>query len=145
MKTIQIIHGVNLNLLGKREPEIYGSETLEDINKKLHNIANEKAELKILQSNSEAEIVECIQKANTYNGLIINPAAHTHYSYAIRDALQFLSIPKVEVHLSNIHQRESFRHQSVTAAACNGQITGFGSSSYILALEWLLNHQYEKN
>ena len=145
MKTIQIIHGVNLNLLGKREPEIYGSETLEDINKKLHNIANEKAELKILQSNSEAEIVECIQKANTYNGLIINPAAHTHYSYATRDALQFLSIPKVEVHLSNIHQRESFRHQSVTAAACNGQITGFGSSSYILALEWLLNHQYEKN
>lgn len=145
MKTIQIIHGVNLNLLGEREPEIYGSETLEDINKKLQKIANKKAELKILQSNSEAEIVECIQKANAYNGLIINPAAHTHYSYAIRDALQFLSIPKVEVHLSNIHQRESFRHQSVTAAACNGQITGFGSSGYILALEWLLNHQHEKN
>ena len=139
MKVI-VIHGVNLNMLGKRETHIYGNETLDDINKKLKEKAKKtKTTLTFFQSNTESEIINAIHNADkTVDGLIINPAAHTHYSYALRDALSCIDIPKIEVHISNVYKRETFRHHSVTAAACNGQITGLGSNGYLLALEWLL-------
>ncbi|RAP36865.1 type II 3-dehydroquinate dehydratase [Candidatus Marinamargulisbacteria bacterium SCGC AAA071-K20] len=137
---ILIIHGVNLNMLGERETDIYGSETLEDINAKIKNVATENnTTVSFFQSNTESEIIDKIHSAGkTVDGLIINPAAHTHYSYALRDALACIKIPKIEVHISNVYTRESFRHHSVTAASCNGQITGLGSNGYILALQWLL-------
>lgn len=136
--TITIIHGPNLNTLGEREPTIYGHLTLAQINTQLDSFAQQKGiHLDIFQSNIEGELVSKIQSAKTSKGLIINPAAFTHYSIAIRDALASLDIPCIEVHLSNIHQREEFRHKSVTAAVCVGQIAGFGASSYQLALEYL--------
>jgi 3-dehydroquinate dehydratase II len=141
-KTILILHGPNLNLLGTREPDIYGSNTLTDINKaleqkaKTHNIT-----LFINQFNHEGDIVDCIQsKAATCNGIIINPAAFTHTSVAIRDTLAAIDIPAIEVHLSNIYQRESFRHTSHIAPVCIGQISGFGLQSYLLALDALISH-----
>lgn len=133
MKTL-IIHGPNLNLLGKREPEVYGTLTLQEINERICNTASELGvEIEIIQSNSESEIIEAIQRAD-YDILIINPAAFTHTSVAIRDAISAVGKPAIEVHISNIHKREDFRQRSYIAGVCNGQITGFGADSYILAL-----------
>lgn len=134
---ILIIHGPNLNLLGKREPNIYGAETLETINTKLQEHAKALAvQLEIIQTNHEGVLVDAIQQADgRFDVIIINAAAFTHYSVAIRDALAAVSVPAIEVHLSNIHKREEFRHKSLIAPVVVGQICGFGSTSYILALE----------
>ena len=139
MLKIGIINGPNLNMLGKRDQKIYGNLTLEEINHKIESFAQkEDIELTIKQSNFEGEIIEFIQQfSSRVDGLIINPAAHTHYSYAIADALRDCPIPVVEVHLSNIFSREDFRGKSVTASACIGQIAGFGYQSYILAIRAL--------
>ena len=146
MLKIGIINGPNLNMLGKRDQKIYGNLTLEEMNHKIESFTKkEDIELTIKQSNFEGEIVESIQKLpSQLDGLIINPAAYTHYSYAIADALRDCPIPVIEVHLSNIFSREDFRGKSVTAPACIGQIAGFGCQSYILAiraLQGLLNKE----
>lgn len=134
---IMVIHGPNLNMLGEREPDVYGRATLADINDMLAEKAAEKGvQLVVRQSNSEGDITGWIQQLSPpVKGLIINPAAFTHYSIAIRDALSNLSIPVVEVHLSNIYAREEFRRHSVTAPVVQGQISGFGPESYLLALD----------
>lgn len=139
MLKIGIINGPNLNMLGKRDQKIYGNLTLEEMNCKIKSFAEKEGiELIIMQSNFEGEIIEFIQQnSSKLNGLVINPAAYTHYSYAIADALRDCSIPVVEVHLSNIFSREDFRGKSVTAPACIGQIAGFGCQSYILAIHAL--------
>ena len=136
MKNILVIHGPNLNLLGKREPEVYGKETLGDINKTLQKTAKELGlTLKILQFSGEGEIVSAIAENNKWaDGLLINPAAYTHTSVAIRDAVAANCIPTIEVHLSNIHSREEFRQKSFIAPVAIGQISGFGSNSYVLGL-----------
>ena len=136
MLKIGIINGPNLNMLGKRDQKIYGNLTLEEMNCKIKSFAEKEGiELIIMQSNFEGEIIEFIQQnSSKLNGLVINPAAYTHYSCAIADALRDCSIPVVEVHLSNIFSREDFRGKSVTASACIGQIAGFGYQSYILAI-----------
>ena len=133
---ILILNGPNLNLLGTREPDKYGSETLNDIEIFLRNEAKKlNVEIAFEQSNIEGELVTKIQQAKgIYDGIIINPAAYTHTSIAIRDALLAVEIPTIEIHLSNIHKREEFRHVSMTAPACVGQITGFGKNSYKLGL-----------
>ncbi len=135
---ILVLHGPNLNMLGNRETEIYGSQTLETINEIIENQASKlNLDIEIKQSNLEGELINHIQEAEqSFDGLIINPAAFTHQSIAIRDALACVSIPKIEVHLSNIHQRESFRQRSYTAPVCTGQISGFGSTSYTMALHY---------
>jgi len=140
MAKILIIHGPNLNLLGKREPQIYGKVSLEQINKSLKKMAKEKGvELEIVQTNHEGEIVEIIGKAKgRFDGIVINPAAYTHTSVAIRDALEAVKIPTVEVHLSNIYAREDFRQKSLIAPVVKGQISGFGLYSYLLGLEAIL-------
>lgn len=137
MTKILVIHGPNLNLLGTREPEIYGKVSIETINKKLQDIASKKkVKLEIFQSNHEGEIVDKIGKAkNKYNAILINPAAYTHTSVAIRDAISATGIPTVEVHLSNIYAREDFRHNSLIAPVAKGQISGFGTDSYVYGLE----------
>lgn len=137
MAKILIIHGPNLNLLGTREVEIYGTTTLDKINANLSREAQEaNVDLEIFQSNHEGEIVDKIQKASKEaDFIIINPAAFTHYSVAIRDALASVSIPAIEVHLSNIYAREEFRQESVVAPVALGQISGFGPDSYYLALK----------
>lgn len=136
--TIRVIHGPNLNLLGTREPSLYGTDTLEDINRSLMEKGKTLSlELIISQHNGEGEIIDALQKSETCDGILINPAAYTHTSIAIRDALASLSIPAVEVHLSNIHAREEFRKRSITAPVCRGQISGFGGHSYILGLHAL--------
>lgn len=132
-----------MNLLGKREPEIYGSDSLEDINEAIRAAAREEGmEVEILQSNHEGELVESVQKFSSWASvLLINPAAYTHTSIALRDAISASGIPTVEVHLSNIHKREDFRRRSYIAEVAVGQITGFGKQSYILgvkAASWLL-------
>jgi len=134
---ILVIHGPNLNLLGEREEEIYGSISLEDINRSLTEQAKEKGvEIESFQSNHEGEIVDKIgQVRNKVDCLVINPAAYTHTSVAIRDALLAVKIPVIEVHLSNIYKREEFRHKSLISDVCVGQISGFGPDSYRLALE----------
>ena len=139
MLKIGIINGPNLNMLGKRDQKIYGNLTLEEINCKIKSFTEKEGiELIIMQSNFEGEIIEFIQQTSSQvDGLIINPAAYTHYSYTIADALRDCSIPVVEVHLSNIFSREDFRGKSVTASACIGQIAGFGCQSYILAIHAL--------
>ncbi len=137
---ILIIHGPNLNMLGRRDQNIYGELSLEEINVLINNRAKKlDIQLDIIQSNFEGEIVERIHRAmdDGTSGIIINPAAFTHYSIAIRDALEPLSIPVVEVHLSNIYSREEFRKKSVIAPVCTGQITGFGHYGYLLALDML--------
>lgn len=140
MKTIEkrilVLHGPNLNMLGKREPEVYGALTLEQLNAEL---AAQAAKLGVAvecrQTNHEGVLVDMIQAADgAYDCIIINPAAFTHYSIAVRDALAAISTPAIEVHLSNIYRREEFRHHSVTAPVTVGQIAGFGSRGYILAL-----------
>ena len=134
---VLVIHGPNLNLLGKREPEIYGVTTLEDINAMLREkAAHLELELTIIQTNHEGVMIDTIQQAqSTYACIIINPAAFTHYSIAVRDALTAVSVPAIEVHLSNIYRREEFRHHSVISPVAVGQIAGFGANSYLLALE----------
>lgn len=137
MKHILVIHGPNLNLLGEREVGIYGKVTLDEINEAVKQKVKELGcQVKIKQSNSEGEIVSFIGEAKDWaDALIINPAAYTHTSVAIRDAILAVDIPAVEVHLSNIYQREDFRQKSLVAGVCRGQIAGFGLQSYILALE----------
>lgn len=139
---ILIINGPNLNKLGEREPEIYGSETLDDINKKISSFCSNNAVTpSFYQSNHEGDIVDKIQSIkNSIDAIIINPAAYTHTSIAIRDALNLLNIPIIEVHLSNIYARETFRHHSFSAPICLGQIAGFGSYGYSLAILAIINH-----
>ena len=134
MTRILVLHGPNLNLLGERETDIYGSTTLAAIDRKIKALAKELGLMvSTRQSNSESKIVDLIQKAD-YDLLIINPAAYTHTSVAIRDAIAGIGRPAIEVHLSNIHRREEFRRKSYTAEVCLGQISGFGPESYLLAL-----------
>ena len=136
MPSILVIHGPNLNLLGTREPDTYGTTSLDQINHQLEELAKELgAQLRIFQSNVEGEIVTLIQEhAEWADALLINPAAYTHTSVAIRDAIAAVNLPTIEVHLSNIHQREHFRHHSFIASVAVGQITGFGIQSYLLGL-----------
>ncbi len=136
---ILVIHGPNLNMLGKREPEIYGHQTLDEINARLKSRGNERGlQVEAVQTNHEGEIVDQIQQAaGTFDGVLINPAAYTHTSIAIRDALAMLKLPVVEIHLSNIYKRESFRHKSLISDVVTAQISGFGSHGYLLALEGL--------
>lgn len=138
-KKIMIIHGPNLNLLGTREPEIYGEMTLAQLNSRLRRLARERGvSLKVAQTNSEGAIIDLLQGAvPSADGVILNPGAYTHYSLAIYDAVRACGLPVVEVHLSNIHAREEFRRRSVIAPACLGQISGFGWRSYALALDVL--------
>ncbi len=143
---ILVIHGPNLNLLGHREPGIYGRLTLGGINQKIENWAKEHGieALQIFQSNTEGKIIDEIHGAAEWadswaTGIVINPGAYTHYSYAIRDAIAAVKIPTVEVHLSNVHAREAFRHTSVIAPVCIGQIAGLGYFSYILGMEAMLH------
>ena len=140
MKNILVIHGPNLNLLGKREVNVYGNVTIDEINSGLKKAARSmKAALSIMQSNHEGEIVEAIGSAGgKFDAILINPAAYTHTSVAIRDAVSAVKIPTVEVHLSNIYKREEFRHISLIAPVADGQISGFGKMSYILGLEALM-------
>ena len=141
MKCIAVINGPNLNRLGKREPEIYGSETLEDLQgilgkrAKIHN-----CELKFHQSNHEGELIDMITEFADHgcDGLIINPGGLTHTSIALRDAIAGSELTAIEVHISNIHQREDFRHTSITAGVCKGSIAGLGLKGYVLALDYLM-------
>ena len=137
MKRVLVIHGPNLDLLGKRQPEVYGNVTLDEINKQLKALAEKKnVELEFMHSNHEGEIVEAIGKAkNKFQAVVINPAAYTHTSVAIRDAIDAVELPAIEVHLSNIYAREEFRHTSLIAPVARGQICGFGINSYLLGLE----------
>jgi len=138
---VLIINGPNINLLGIREKTVYGTMSYEKMCEHLTNEAKKlNIHIDLYQSNIEGEIVNCIQKAyGNYDGIIINPAAYTHYSIAIYDALKAVEIPTVEVHLSNISSREEFRRKSVTAPACIGQISGFGIYGYVMAMEGLIN------
>jgi 3-dehydroquinate dehydratase II len=141
---ILVIHGPNLNMLGKREPEYYGSETLLDINQQLIKLAaTANLEIETFQSNIEGELVSKIQEAGNPDqqtkGIILNAGAYTHTSIALRDAISSIKVPVIEVHLSNIHAREDFRHTSMIAAVCKGQISGFAAKSYILALKYFID------
>ena len=143
MKKIALIHGPNLNFLGIRSPEIYGLDTYENINKEILEEATKYGlEMAIYQSNHEGDIIDYIQECyhNNIQGIIINAGAYTHYSYAIRDAIAGVNIPTIEVHLSNINSRETFREKSMIAPVCVGQICGFGKYSYILGIHALNNH-----
>jgi 3-dehydroquinate dehydratase-2 len=131
---ILVIHGPNLNLLGTREPDVYGNTTLEEINRRIIALAKElDVDAEVFQSNSEGEIVDAIQK-RTYDVLIINPAAYTHTSVAIRDAIAAVGRPAIEVHISNIHKREEFRRTSYISGVVTGQISGLGIEGYLLAV-----------
>ena len=143
MKRVVVVNGPNLNLLGKREPQVYGTRSLED----LHRVVADKAaalslDVAWFQSNHEGEIIDFLQKEGPGSaGILINPGALSHYSLALYDCLQALALPVVEVHLSNIHAREEFRSKSVTARAARGVITGLGFAGYELALEFLATQQ----
>ena len=147
MFSILVLHGPNLNLLGLREPEIYGSITLDNINRLLEQEAKALGvEIFILQSNHEGVLVDTIHSANEqHQGIVINAGAYTHTSVAIRDAISGLNIPTVEVHLSNIYRREEFRHYSFIAPVAIGQISGFGSESYILGLKAIVNYLHKRS
>ena len=138
---ILVINGPNINMLGIREKDIYGSNDYNSLVEKIKKEANElDCQVDFFQSNIEGEIITSIQKAfGVYDGIIINPAAYTHYSIGILDALKSVNIPAIEVHISNIHQREDFRKKSVTAEGCIGQISGLGFEGYTLALRGLIN------
>lgn len=140
---IAVINGPNLNFLGVREPQIYGSQSLKDLEDSIRSYGEEKGiALTFFQSNYEGALIDFIQKCyeEEIDGLIINPAAYTHYSYALADALKSIGKPAVEVHISHIHNREDFRKHSVTAASCIGVVEGFGFDSYLIALEALVRH-----
>ena len=141
MKKILVINGPNLNLLGVRQPDIYGKDTLKDINDELSAKADEIGlSCEFFQSNCEGEMIDKIQEvAVNFDGCIINAAAYSHYSYAIRDAISCVDKPFIEVHMSNIYARDGFRQHSVISAVCNGQICGFGKQSYILAVNAIFN------
>jgi 3-dehydroquinate dehydratase-2 len=134
-----VINGPNLNLLGKREPSLYGTTTFWDIENELKK-RFPSVVFEYFQSNSEGALIDHIHKAvdGAFDGLAINPGAYAHYSYAIRDALAILKIPVVEVHMTNVYKREEFRHHSVTAPVCKGVVAGFGAMSYVLAVEYLV-------
>jgi 3-dehydroquinate dehydratase II len=141
MKRILVVHGPNLGLLGKREPQVYGTVTLQQINQSLEKLAKiKRVKLTIKQSNHEGEIVDLIGKGKAkFDGLLINPAAYTHTSVAIRDAISASLLPAVEVHLSNIYSREEFRHKSLISPVAKGTVLGFGAKSYTLGLEALID------
>jgi 3-dehydroquinate dehydratase-2 len=140
-KSILVVHGPNLNMLGTREPEVYGTTTLADIDASLKDLGRELGwEIETFQSNGEGELVTRIQQAGVRNaGILINPGAYTHTSVAIRDAVASVSVPTVECHLSNIHKREEFRHRSLIAGVAVGQVMGFGADSYLVGLRALVS------
>lgn len=139
MKKVFVIHGPNLNLLGSREPEVYGKVTLDDINEMLLQEAGRlDIQCEFYQSNIEGELVNFVQRAGEQaDGIIINPAGYSHTSVALLDALKAIDLPKIEVHISNIFAREQFRHVSLTASACIGSISGLGTKGYLLALRFI--------
>ncbi len=140
MKRILVMHGPNLNLLGKREPEIYGRDTLATINGRLRRYAAKQgAKLKCFQSNSEGELIDFLHGNRSWaDGVVINPAAYTHYSIALRDAIAAVELPAVEVHLSDIRKRESFRRKSVISPVCRAQVSGLGWKSYVEGIRLIL-------
>ena len=142
MLNVLVLHGPNLNLLGTREPDVYGTDTLADIDSQLTALAEElKIMIRIKQSNSEEVLIEPLHSSREWaNGVLFNPGAFTHTSVALRDAIAAIDIPVVEVHLSNIHARESFRRDSLLAPVCIGSISGFGTNSYMLGLQALKTH-----
>lgn len=142
MTKILVLNGPNLQLLGTREPDLYGAASLADVEARLLEVARQLGvEVDCRQSNHEGELVDWIGAAQgQVDGIVINPAAYTHTSVAIRDAIAAVGVPVVEVHISNIHGREAFRHQSLTAPVCLGQVVGFGISGYEWALRALVNH-----
>jgi 3-dehydroquinate dehydratase-2 len=145
MRKILVIHGPNLNLLGKRNPEIYGNLSLDEVNRKIEDFSKkQKVKLNIKQSNKEGEIIDAIHNAIDYDGIVINPGGYTHTSVAIRDAIEAVGIPAIEVHISNIFARESWRKESLIAPVCHGQIAGLGWGGYILAIEYLTKMSKEK-
>ncbi|WP_040496274.1 type II 3-dehydroquinate dehydratase [Ilumatobacter nonamiensis] len=142
MPTILILNGPNLNLLGTREPEVYGADTLDDIVDELRSLAAERGyEVEAVQSNAEGELVDALHAARaTAAGVVFNPGAYTHTSIALRDAISAVELPVVETHLSNVHAREEFRHTSMLSAVCLGVVGGFGRTSYRLALDAVISH-----
>lgn len=142
MARVLLLNGPNLNLLGSREPEVYGSDTLADIEAELTELAGARGhELEAFQSNNEGELVDALHGARgRVDGVVFNPGAYTHTSIALRDAISGIGLPVVETHLSNVHAREEFRHTSMISAVCLGVIGGFGRSSYRLALDAVLTH-----
>lgn len=145
MRKLLIIHGPNLNMLGKRDPEIYGNLSLEEVNRKIEDFSRKhNIKVNIKQSNKEGEIIDAIHSAIDYDGIVINPGGYTHTSVAIRDAIEAVGIPAIEVHISNIFARESWRKESLIAPVCHGQIVGLGWGGYILAIEYLTKMSKEK-
>ncbi len=139
---VLVLNGPNLNLLGTREPEVYGADTLDDVLARMrHHVEGRDVELRAVQSNVEGELVDALHDARSWaDGVVFNPGAFTHYSIALRDAISGTGLAVVETHLSNVHAREEFRHRSVLAAVCVGVVAGFGADSYLLALDGLLRH-----
>jgi 3-dehydroquinate dehydratase II len=141
-RRVLVLNGPNLNLLGTREPEVYGADTLDDVLARMRrHLDGRDVELRAVQSNVEGELVDALHEARSWaDGVVFNPGAFTHYSIALRDAISGTGLPVVETHLSNVHAREEFRHHSVLAAVCVGVVAGFGADSYVVALDGLLGH-----